>query len=130
MYATKEAFLRTRQEASRSLKIQTKRRLRLKEEARTRERIEQIEFERFDRLGIRLFNEYWTLEGPSDSQTEPELFSDEEGDNHPQNPPSSSGTIEESNSSTNPNEAFNFIKLIVKEESPSSNNTSEVEIPD
>ena len=108
----------------------TKKRLRLEQEARTRERIEQIEFERFDRLGIRLFNEYWTLEGPSDSQTELELFSDEEGDNHPQNPPSSSGTIEESNSSTNPNEAFNFIKLTVKEESPSSNNTSEVEIPD
>lgn len=108
----------------------TKRKLRLEQEARTRERIEQLEFERFDRLGIRLFNEYWTLEGPSDSQTELELFSDEEGDNHPQNPPSSSGTIEESNSSTNPNEAFNFIKLTVKEESPSSNNTSEVEIPD
>ena len=108
----------------------TKEKLRLEQEARTRERIEQLEFERFDRLGIRLFNEYWTLEGPSDSQTELELFSDEEGDNHPQNPPSSSGTIEESNSSTNPNEAFNFIKLTVKEESPSSNNTSEVEIPD
>ena len=108
----------------------TKKKLRLEQEARTRERIEQLEFERFDRLGIRLFNEYWTLEGPSDSQTELELFSDEEGDNHPQNPPSSSGTIEESNSSTNPNEAFNFIKLTVKEESPSSNNTSEVEIPD
>ena len=108
----------------------TKRKLRLEQEARTRERIEQLEFERFDRLGIRLFNEYWTLEGPSDSQAELELFSDEEGDNHPQNPPSSSGTIEESNSSTNPNEAFNFIKLTVKEESTSSNNTSEVEIPD
>ena len=108
----------------------TKMKLRLEQEARTRERIEQLEFERFDRLGIRLFNEYWTLEGPSDSQAELELFSDEEGDNHPQNPPSSSGTIEESNSSTNPNEAFNFIKLTVKEESPSSNNTSEVEIPD
>ena len=108
----------------------TKKKLRLEQEARTRERIEQLEFERFDRLGIRLFNEYWTLEGPSDSQAELELFSDEEGDNHPQNPPSSSGTIEESNSSTNPNEAFNFIKLTVKEESPSSNNTSEVEIPD
>ena len=108
----------------------TKKKLRLEQEARTRERIEQLEFERFDRLGIRLFNEYWTLEGPSDSQTELELFSDEEGDNHPQNPPSSSGTIEESNSLTNPNEAFNFIKLTVKEESPSSNNTSEVERPD
>ena len=108
----------------------TKSKLRLEQEARTRERIEQLEFERFDRLGIRLFNEYWTLEGPSDSQAELELCSDEEGDNHPQNPPSSSGTIEESNSLTNPNEAFNFIKLTVKEESPSSNNTSEVEIPD
>ncbi len=37
------------------------------------ERIEQLEFKRFDRLGIRLFNEYWTLEGPSDSQIELEL---------------------------------------------------------
>jgi hypothetical protein len=108
----------------------TKKKLRLEQEARTKERIEQLEFERFDRLGIRLFNEYWTLEGPSDSQTELELFSDEEGDNHPQNPPSSSGTTEENNSSTNPNEAFNFIIQRVKEESPSSNNTSEVEIPD
>ena len=108
----------------------TKKRLRLEQEARTKERIEQIEFERFDRLGIRLFNEYWTLEGPSDSQTELELFSEEEGDINPQNTPSSSGTIEESISSTNPNEAFNFIRLTDKEESPSSNNTSEVEIPD
>ena len=108
----------------------TKKKLRLEQEARTRERIEQLEFERFDRLGIRLFNEYWTLEGPSDAQTELELFSDEEGDNHPQDPPSSSGAIEESSSSTNPNEAFNFTKLTDKEESPSNNNASKVEIPD
>jgi hypothetical protein len=108
----------------------TKKKLRLEQEARTRERIEQIEFERFDRLGITLFNEYWTLEGPTDSQTELELFSDEEGDNYPQNPPSSSRTIEESTSSTNPNEAFNFVSLTNKEESPSSNNTSKVEVPD
>ena len=108
----------------------TKKKLRLDQEARTRERIEQLEFERFDRLGIRLFNEYWTLEGPSDAQTELELFSDEEGDNHPQDPPSSSGTIEESISSTNSNEVFNFTKLTDKEESTSSNKTSEVEIPD
>ncbi len=107
----------------------TKKKLRLEQEARTRERIEQLEFERFDRLGIRLFNEYWTLEGPSDSQTELELFSDKEGDNYPQNPPSSSGTIEESTSSTNPNEAYNFVNLTNKE-SPSSNNTSEVEVHD
>ena len=117
-------------EQGKKLLEDTKRKLRLEQEARTRERIEQIEFERFDRLGIRLFNEYWTLEGPSDAQTELELFSDEEGDNHPQDPPSSSETIEENTSSTNPNEAFNFIKLTDKEESPSSNNTSEVEIPD
>ncbi len=64
----------------------TKKRLRLEQEARTRERIEQIEFERFDRLGTRLFNEYWTLEGPIDAQTE--LLSDEGEDNNPQNPPS------------------------------------------
>ena len=108
----------------------TKTRLRLEQEARTRERIEQIEFERFDRLGIKLFNEYWTLEGPSDSQTELELFSDEEGDNHPRNPPSSSGTIEENSSSTNPNEAFNFTNLANKEEITSSSNITEVEIPD
>ena len=108
----------------------TKKKLRLEQETRTRERIEQLEFERFDRLGIRLFNEYWTLEGPSDAQTELELFSDEEGDKHPQDPPSSSGTIEESSSSTNSNEAFNFTKTTDKEESPSSNNASEVEIPD
>ena len=108
----------------------TKDKLRLEQQARTRERIEQLEFERFDRLGIRLFNEYWTLEGPSDSQTELELFSDEEGDINPQNTPSSSGTIEESSSSTNLNEAFNFVTLTDKEECTSSNNTTEVEIPD
>ena len=108
----------------------TKEKLRLEQQARTRERIEQLEFERFDRLGIRLFNEYWTLEGPSDSQTELELCSEEEGDINPQNTPSSSGTIEESSSSTNLNEAFNFLTLTDKEENTSSNNTTEVEIPD
>ena len=92
----------------------TKRKLRLEQDARTRERIEQLEFERCDRLGIRLFNEYWTLEGPSDAQIELELFSDEEGDNHPQDPPSSSGAIEESSSLTNSNEVFNFTKLTDK----------------
>ena len=72
----------------------------------------------------------WSLEGPSDAQTELELFSDEEGGNHPQDPPSSSEAIEESISSTNPNEVFNFKKLTDKEESPSFNNSSKVEIPD
>ncbi len=127
MYAKKEAFLI---EQRKKLLEDTKEKLRLEQEARTRERIEQLEFERFDRLGIRLFNEYWTLEGPSDSQTELELFSDEEEDNHPLNPLPNKGIIEESSSSTNPNEAFNFTKLTDKEESPSSNNISEVEIPD
>ncbi len=70
------------------------------------------------------------IEGPSDAQTELELFSDEEVDNHPQDPPSSSGTIEESISSTNSNEVFNFTKLTDMEEITSSNKTSEVEIPD
>ena len=50
-------------EQGKKLLEDTKTRLRLEHEARTRERIEQIEFERFDRLGIRLYNEYWTLEG-------------------------------------------------------------------
>ena len=108
----------------------TKDKLRLEQQARTRERIEQLEFERFDRLGIRLFNEYWTLEGPSDSQTELELFSEEEGDINPQNTPSSSGTKEESSSSPNLSEAFNFVTLTDKEECTSSNNTTQVEIPD
>ena len=108
----------------------TKKKLRLEQEARTKERIEQLEFERFDRLGIRLFNEYWTLEGPSDSQTELELCSEEEGDINPQNTPSSSGTKEESSSSPNLSEAFNFVTTIDKEECASSNNTTQVEIPD
>ena len=108
----------------------TKEKLRLEQQARTRERIEQLEFERFDRLGIRLFNEYWTLEGPSDSQTELELCSEEEGDINPQNTPSSSGTKEESSSSPNLSEAFNFVTTIDKEECASSNNTTQVEIPD
>ena len=106
----------------------TKSRLRLEQEARTRERIEQIEFARFDRLGIRLFNEYWTLEGPTNSQTE--LLSHEGEDNTPQNPPSETEITEESSSSLNPNEAFNFANLAITEENPSSNNKTEVEIPD
>jgi hypothetical protein len=57
-------------EQGKKLLEDTKGRLRLEQEARTRERLEQIEFERFDRLGIRLFNEYWTLEGPTDKLTD------------------------------------------------------------
>jgi hypothetical protein len=106
----------------------TKTRLRLEQEARTRERIEQIEFERFDRLRIRLCGEYWTLEGSIDSQSE--LLSEEDEDNNPQDPPSNTETIEESSSSHNPNEVCNFTTLKTKEERPSSNTTSTVEIPD
>ncbi len=106
----------------------TKKRLRLEQEARTRERIEQIEFERFDRLGIRLFNEYWTLKGPTDSQSE--LLSDEGEDDNPQNPPSNTEATEESSSSHNPYEVCNFTTLEIKEEIPSSKTTSTVEIPD
>ena len=106
----------------------TKSRLRLEQEARTRERIEQIEFQRFDRLGIRLFNEYWTLEGPTDSQSE--LLSDEGEDHTPRNPPSNTEITEENSSSSNPNEVHNFTNLSLKEENTSHNNTSEVEIPD
>ncbi len=115
-------------EQGKKLLEDTKRRLRLEQEARTKERIEQIEFERFDRLGIRPFNEYWTLEGPTDSQTE--LLSDEGEDNNPQNTPSNTETTEESSSSHNPNEVCNFTTLEIKEERPSSNTTSTVEIPD
>jgi hypothetical protein len=114
-------------EQGKKLLEDTKRRLRLEQEARTRERIEQIEFERFDRPGIRLFKEYWTLEGPTDSQTE--FLSDEGEDNNPQIPPSNTETTEESSSSHNPNEVPNFANLVIKEKSPSSN-TSTVEIPD
>jgi hypothetical protein len=115
-------------EQGKKLLEDTKRRLRLEQEARSRERIEQIEFERFDRLGIRLFNEYWTLEGPTDSQTE--YLSDEGEDNSPQNPLSNTETTEESSSSHNPNEVPNFTTFVVRKESSSSNNTSKVEIPD
>jgi hypothetical protein len=115
-------------EQGKKLLEDTKRRLKLEQEARTRERIEQIEFERFDRLGIRLFNEYWTLEGPTDSQKE--LLSDEGEDNNPQNPPSNTETTEESSSSHHPNEVRNFTTLEIKEERTPSNTTSTVEIPD
>ncbi len=115
-------------EQGKKLLEDTKRRLRLEQEARTRERIEQIEFERFDRLGIRLFNEYWTLEGPTDSQTE--LLSDEGEDDNPQNPPSNTETTEERSSSNNPKEVCNFTTLEIKEERTSSNITSTVEITD
>jgi hypothetical protein len=115
-------------EQGKKLLEDTKKRLRLEQEARTREKLEQIEFERFDRLGIRLFNEYWTLKGPTDSQTE--YLSDEGEDNTPQNPPSNTETTEERSSSHDPNEDFNFTTLVIKEESPSSNTTSTVEIPD
>lgn len=117
-------------EQGKKLLEDTKKRLRLEQEARTKERLEQIEFERFDRLGIRLFNEYWTVEGPSDSQTELDSSSDEGEDKHPHNPSSNTEATEESSSSINPNEAFNFANLTVKEESSSSNNDTEVEIPD
>ncbi len=115
-------------EQGKELLEDTKTRLRLEQEARTRERIEQIEFERFDRLGIRLFNEYWTLKGPTDSQSE--LLSEEDEDNNPQNPPSNTETTEESSSLHNPNEVYNFTNLKTKDERPSSNTTSTVEIPD
>ena len=113
-------------EQGKKLLEDTKTRLRLEQEARTRERIEQIEFERFDRLRIRLYNEYWTLEGSTDSQSE--LLSEEDEDNNPQNPPSNTETIEESSASHNPNE--NFTTLKTKEERPSSKFTSTVELPD
>jgi hypothetical protein len=115
-------------EQGKKLLEDTKRRLMLEQEARTRERLEQIEFERFNRLGIRLFNEYWTLEGPTDSQTE--LLSDEGEDNNPQNPPSNTETVEESSSSHSPNEVPNFTTFVIKEESYHFNTTSKVEIPD
>jgi hypothetical protein len=115
-------------EQGKKLLEDTKTRLRLEQEARTRERIEQIEFERFDRLRIKLCNEYWTLEGSTDSQSE--LLSEEDEDNNPQNPPSNTEITEESSSSHNPNEVFNFTILKTKEERPSHNITSTVEIPD
>ncbi len=115
-------------EQGKKLLEDTKIRLRLEQEVRTRERIEQMEFERFDRLGIRLFNEYWTLEGPTDSQTE--FLSEEDEDNNPQNPLSNTETTEERSSSHNPNEVCNFTTLKIKEERPSSNTTSTVKIPD
>ena len=115
-------------EQGKKLLEDTKTRLRLEQEARTRERIEQIEFERFDRLRIKLCGEYWTLEGSTDSQSE--LLSEEDEDNNPQNPPSNTEITEESSSSHNPNEVFNFTNLNLKEERPSSKNTSTVEIPD
>ena len=115
-------------EQGKKLLEDTTTRLRLEQEARTRERIEQIEFERFDRLRIRLCGEYWTLEGSTDSQSE--LLSEEDEDNNPQNPPSNTETIEESSSLHNPNEVFNFTTLKAKEERPSYKTTSSVEIPD
>lgn len=115
-------------EQGKKLLEDTKTRLRLEQEARTRERIEQIEFERFDRLRIKDCGEYWTLEGSTDSQSE--LLSEEDEDNNPQNPPSNTEIIEESSSSHNPNEVFNFTTLKTKEERPSSNTTSTVELLD
>ncbi len=115
-------------EQGKKLLKDTKRRLRLEQEARTRERIEQTEFERFDRLGIRLFNEYWTLEGPSDSQSA--LLSDEGEDNNSQNPLSNTESVEESSSSHSPNEVPNFTTFVIKEENSYFNTTSKVEIPD
>ncbi len=60
MHAKKKKKLSLEQ--GKKLLEDTKTRLRLEQEARTRERIEQIEFERFDRLRIKLCGEYWTLE--------------------------------------------------------------------
>ena len=110
-------------------KLSLKQGKKLLEDTKTRLRLEQIEFEqigfeRFDRLRIKLCNEYWTLEGST------ELLSEEDEDNNPQNPPSNTETIEESSSSHNPNEVRNFTTLKTKEKRPSSNTTSTVEIPD
>jgi hypothetical protein len=115
-------------EQGKKLLEDAKTRLRLEQEARTRERIERIEFERFDRLGIRLFNEYWTLEGATDSQSE--LLSEEDEDNNPQGPPSNTETIEERSSSYNHNEVCNFTTLKTKEERPSPKTISTVKTPD
>ena len=115
-------------EQGKKLLEDTKTRLRLEQEARTRERIEQIEFQRFDRLKIKLCGEYWTLEDPTDSPSE--LLSEEDEDSNPQNPPSNTEITEESSSSHNPNEVFNFTTLKTKEERPSSNTTLTVELPD
>ena len=84
-------------EQGKKLLEDTKTRLRLEQEARTRERIEQIEFERFDRLRIKLCGEYWTLEGSTDTQSE--LLSEEDEDNSKTNEEVEDYEMEEDNDS-------------------------------
>jgi hypothetical protein len=91
---------------------ETKRRVRLEIEARTKERLEQLDWEACKIKGKELLKEYWDLERDLQRLAE-EDWSDEEG-NTPQVSPQSLLLPKEKN----------------KEESSSSNPVSVVEIPD
>jgi hypothetical protein len=91
---------------------ETKRRVRLEIEARTKERLEQLDWEACEAKGKELLKEYWDLENYLQLLAEEE-WSDEEG-NTPQATP----------------QPFPLPKEENKEESSSSTPKSVVELPD
>ena len=84
---------------------ETKKRIRLEQEARTQARLEQLDFEACEKLGKKLYKQYWDLEKELEEQAELD-WSDEE-----ETPPTLPNTEN-------------------KEESSSSNNLLELETPD
>ena len=56
---------------------ETKKRIRLEQEARTQARLEQLDFEACEKLGKKLYKEYWDLEKELEEQAELD-WSDEE----------------------------------------------------
>ncbi len=87
---------------------ETKKRIRLEQEARTQARLEKLDFEACETLGKKLFNQYWDLEKELEEQAELDWSDEEET---PRTLPTLTNTEN-------------------KEESSSSNNFLELETPD
>ncbi len=49
---------------------ETKKRIRLEQEARTQARLEQLDFEACEKLGKKLYKQYWDLEKELEEQAE------------------------------------------------------------
>ena len=64
-------------EQGKKLLEETKKRIRLEQEARTQARLEQLDFEACEKLGKELYKQYWDLEKELEEQAELD-WSDEE----------------------------------------------------
>jgi hypothetical protein len=95
-------------EQGKKLLEETKKRIRLEQEARTQARLEQLDFEACEKLGKELYKQYWDLEKELEEQAELD-WSDEE-----ETPP----TLPTLTNTEN------------KQESSSSNKILELETPD